>query len=102
MLVIATSGLSRQVHLFTILSPDILSIAPHSYRNDRIRVESLSDQPVHFLGIVSPVQDMTLGFSQAMTFFKENRCVAGFMDAIFSDHESGDKLLIGIDSNRGF
>jgi hypothetical protein len=86
-------------HLFPIFPPDIFSITPHPYRDDRIRVEGISDQPVHFLGIVTPVHDITLRFSETVTFFQENECVSGIMYTVFRDHEPGDELLIGVDGN---
>jgi hypothetical protein len=37
-----------------------------------------------------------------MTFFQENKSMLGFMDAVLGYHESGDDLLVSIDSNRSF
>jgi hypothetical protein len=37
-----------------------------------------------------------------MTFFQENKSVPGLMYSVFGYHESGNKLLIGIDSDGSF
>jgi hypothetical protein len=37
-----------------------------------------------------------------MTFFQKYKSMLGLMDPVFGYHESGDELLIGIDSDGSF
>jgi len=57
---------------------------------------------VYFLGIVSPVHDITLRSLGFVTFFQKYKSMLGLMDPVFRDHEPGDELLIGIDSDGSF
>jgi hypothetical protein len=89
-------------HLLSIFPPDITGVLMRTSWNDRIRVQSFADKPVHFLVIITPVHDIALRFMEFMTFFQKRECMSGIMDSAFRYHESGDNLLIDIDNNRGF
>ena len=67
--------------------------------NDRNCLQGFPDEPVHFLGVVSPVHDIAFRFMEIVTFFQERECVMGIMSPAFRDHESGDNLLIDVDND---
>jgi hypothetical protein len=62
-------------HLLSIFSPDILGALMDPSGNNRIRMESFTNIPVHFLGIISPVHDITLRRSCFMKFLQKYECV---------------------------
>jgi len=86
-------------HFLTVFSPDIRRVIVRPGRNDRIRVQGFTDKSMHFLGIISFVHDIALGFMEFMTFFQKRESMLGIMDSAFRYHEASDNLLIDIDND---
>ena len=62
-------------HLLSIFSPGIRSTLMDPSWNNRIRVESFTNIPVHFLGIITTVHDITLRFMAFTKFLQKYECV---------------------------
>jgi hypothetical protein len=57
---------------------------------------------VHFLGIVSSVHEITIRYPGFVASLQKNEGVLRIVDPAFRYSESGNYLLIGINSNRCF
>jgi hypothetical protein len=65
-------------------------------------MKGIPDQSMHLLRVISPVHDITIRSQGFVTFFQKNKSMLRIMNPVFGYHETGDKLLIGIDSDGSF
>jgi hypothetical protein len=80
----------------------MFGIFPDSGRNNRICIQRFPDESVHFLGVVSPVHEITIRSPRFVASLQKNECMLRIVNPTFRYRESCNYLLIGIDSNRSF
>ena len=71
-------------HLLSKFPPDIVGPLMYPSWNNRIRFKSITDKPVHFLGVISMVHDIALRFMEFTRFLQKYECVFWIVNPVIT------------------